>query len=141
MLLWISLTLILFFTAWPPRAAIADETLGPGSLHISKTDWYRLEPRQYLYLRYPGTASRADRIIKCEGDWQMVPNSQGLSTAFGYAQFLNGTWLSTRQRMGLSVDLESRINPYEHIDATVWLYEADGITHWLESQGCHKIYK
>ncbi len=131
----LSVSVLLVF--WPPRQVIADEVYATNTLPTTEDDWRRLEPRQYLYLRYPEVANKIDRIIKCEGAWRMVPNSQGLSTAFGYAQFLNGTWLETRRRMGLSIDLESRKDPYAHIDATVFLWDnGKGASHWSESFFC-----
>lgn len=67
----------------------------------------------------------------------MVPNASGISSAFGYAQFLDGTWRWTRKAMGLDPSLESRTDPFEHLDALVYLWDGGrGAGHWTESRGC-----
>jgi hypothetical protein len=102
--------------------------------------WERLTPKQYLYLRYPEYATAIDRIISCESGWQPIVKNKH-SSATGLCQFLDSTWLTTMARMGLPKELDSRLNPYAHIDACVWLFKTDGPRHWRESLGCHKVVK
>lgn len=108
------------------------------SLPLAATDLKRLTPRQYLYLfNDPRTAKKIDKIAWCESRWEMVQNKS--SSAFGYCQFLTSTWKTTLNRMGIENSTELRTDPFMNVDACVWLYEHDGIRHWLESQDCHKI--
>jgi len=124
----------------PPDPVLTEQGSPNSLIPSAERDMTELRPRQYLYMKYGKATARAvNGIIRCESGWKMVPNSSGKSSAFGYCQFLDGTWLSTRRRMGLPATIESRNDPYAHIDACVWLYQHDGITHWLESQPCHKI--
>jgi hypothetical protein len=111
-------------------------------LPLAETNIERLTPRQYLYLIAADdyiTARKIDKIAICESDWKMVKNST--SSAYGFCQFLTGTWRTTMLRMGIENGDLLRTDPFTNVDACVWLYEQDGIRHWLESQNCHKIYK
>jgi len=128
----------LLLTLIPAREAVAEEE-AVNSLPVAEGEWERYEPRQYLYLKYPQVAKKVDAVIICESGWDATARNRG-SSATGLAQFLNSTWINTRTRMGESADFESRLDPYEHIDTTVWLWKHDGVVHWLESQNCHHIY-
>lgn len=71
-----------------------------------------------------------DAIAWCESKWQMVPN--GVSTAHGYFQIIDGTERSTPQyKMG-----GSKYDPYDNIDMAIYLYKRDGINPWLSSRPC-----
>ena len=105
--------------------------------HLTISEQRELTPREYLYANAGDDAETLDRLITCESGWKMIPNSTGASTAFGYAQFLDSTWRSTRKRMGLDQTLGSRENPTEHIDALIFLWdEGRGSAHWNESKFC-----
>jgi len=114
----------------------------PNSLPMAERDILRLAPRQYLHLIHPEYAKELDRIIQCESGWN--PSAQNrLSSAGGLCQFLDSTWLWTAQRMGIDlvVGLKDKTEPYTHLEMCVWLYEQDGVRHWLESQGCHQVWR
>lgn len=111
--------------------------LPQSSLQLSAINVDRLTPRQYLWLIAAEDETQArelDLLIRCESGWKMIKNRT--SSAYGYCQFLDSTWRNTEGRMGKDIE---RTDPYDAIDACVWLYSEDGITHWLESQGCHGI--
>lgn len=76
----------------------------------------------------------AKAIIKCESGWRReVPNA--ISSASGYFQFIDGTWISTMRRMGLSLDTDKH-DPYISLEAGIWLLSQDGTRHWNESKYC-----
>lgn len=101
--------------------------------------------------QYDTDPIKTKAIIKCESgdtstdlntieDYQRtIPNQAGLSTASGYAQFLDGTWDWTIKRMGLPKNTDKH-DPILSIKAFVWLLATDGDRHWLESKPCWSTY-
>jgi hypothetical protein len=108
------------------------------NLPMSEGNISRYTPRQYLYIFHPEYAYRINRIIYCESRW-VVTAKNNHSTASGLAQFINGTWVSTRKAMGRDPSLQLKYDPYEHIDTAVWLLKHSGIHHWAASKHCHKL--
>lgn len=108
------------------------------SLPSADTDVERLTPRQYLYIFHPEYAKSINRIITCESGW-VADARNGHSTASGLAQFIDGTWISTRLSMGRDPSLSLKLDPYENIDTAVWLLKNSGIQHWAASKNCHKL--
>lgn len=107
-------------------------------LPMAEDDARRYTPRQYLWLMYPKYARVMDRIIWCESRWYPDAENNN-STASGLAQFLDGTWVSTRRIMGRSGSLRLKLDPYEHIDTAIVLYKSQGAWPWLASNKCHKL--
>lgn len=68
----------------------------------------------------------AYRIITCESTWNYRAANK-TSSAFGLGQFLIGTWISTEHRMGTIL---YRDNPYDQINAFLWLAREDSFSHW-----------
>lgn len=97
--------------------------------------------------KYEVNPRLAKAIIKCESgvyststedirEYQRtIKNMSGLSTASGYAQFIDGTWYWTMERMGLSRNTDKH-DPIISIQAFVWLLAQDGTSHWKESEHC-----
>jgi len=134
---WLTL---FFFVSVPSAAKATDAVTSTNSLVPAETDWERLTDRQYLYLKYPDVAEDVDKIIRCESSW--VSDAYNVDFgASGYCQFLAGTWVNTRLRMGLETDVSLRFHPRDAIDTCVFLYRADGVRHWIASQPCHRIYR
>lgn len=126
------------FLLMMPRGTVAEEVSPPERLPPSVSDWRRLTPRQYLYARYEEEAPTLDKIIACESGWKAdAKNSE--STASGLAQFLDSTWISTRNAMRLAPDLAAKLDPYQNIDAAVFLYHQQGTRPWMASKGCHHL--
>lgn len=97
-----------------------------------------LTPKEYLYAHAGDQAKILDRVITCESGWKPTIKNKS-SSATGLAQFIDGTWRSTRIKMGLEPTLESRLDSYQHIDATIFLWdEGRGAGHWAESRPCWK---
>lgn len=71
-------------------------------------------------------------IINAESGWR-YDSKNPYSTAFGYGQFINSTYESTKQRAGIDW---SRYNPYDQIDMFLWLLKEDGYTHWIVWPRC-----
>lgn len=102
-----------------------------GVLPLART----LTPKEFLY-KFGGVDARhLDRIIYCESQWKALAESE-TSTALGLAQFLYGTWVSTRKQMGIDSDPQLRANPYESIRTMLYLYQRQGDNPWLASQHC-----
>lgn len=76
----------------------------------------------------------AVNIVRCESSFDRYAKNPS-STASGYFQFLDGTWDTTMQRMGLPTSTLKTSMP-EAIDAGVFLLRNDGTRHWTESSGC-----
>lgn len=122
----------------PPQTIDESQPKVVNTLPTAKQDIERLTPRQYLFLFHSEYAYRMNKIIWCESQW-VVNAKNSHSTASGLAQFINGTWRSTRISMGRDPSLELKYNPYEHIDTAVWLLKYSGIHHWAASKHCHKL--
>lgn len=134
---WVVASLLLG-AAWQTPAAAGEEEPPPTILPTARLPMAgprQFTPKEYLYYVAPKDAPTLARIIQCESGWDPTIKNVG-SSATGLAQFLDITWIRTRQRMGLPTDLGSRLDPYQHIDALIWLYAHDGGVHWLESKHC-----
>lgn len=131
--------LVVMSYAMKPAPVSGEAEADPLPLPTAETDPERLTPRQYLYLIHPETAEDVDRIVRCESGWQAGAENP-TSSASGLCQFLDSTWLSTARRSGLAeLDLTQKTDPYVHLEMCVWLYDEDGIRHWLESAPCHGL--
>lgn len=74
----------------------------------------------------------ANCLITIESGWN--PYAQNpISSAYGLGQFINSTWYRTEQRMGVDLD---RDDPYDQIDAFLWLLKTDGYRHWIVWPSC-----
>lgn len=73
-----------------------------------------------------------EAIIACESGWD--PNAKNpKSTAYGYGQFLDSTWLYVQKKWGMVLN---RYDPRDQLYATRRLFEEEGVVHWLESEAC-----
>ena len=66
-------------------------------------------------------------LINAESGWRYTAKNR-YSSAYGLGQFLNSTWYRTEQRMDVELD---RYNPYDQLDAFLWLLKTDGYRHWI----------
>ncbi len=90
-------------------------------------------------LEYSVPVSLTLIIAKCESGFN--PSSHNLhSTATGIYQFLNSTWISTREQMGLDSSLSLRLNAEENIKTGVWKIAHGGLAAWNSSKGCWGNY-
>jgi len=71
-------------------------------------------------------------LIINESGWNPEAKNPS-STAYGLGQFLNSTWDSTAIRMNRQLN---RKNPYDQIDAFLWLFKEDGSGHWVIADKC-----
>lgn len=86
---------------------------------------------------YGADKGLARRIVSCESqNFQFAQNPR--STADGYFQFIDSTWYTTMDRMGLERDLSKFALP-QSVQAGMWLLAEDGTRHWLESAYCWDI--
>jgi len=74
----------------------------------------------------------ADCLIISESGWN--PNAKNpISTAHGLGQFLDSTWNNVNRALGGNLD---RNNPYDQIDAYIYLLSTDGYKHWEVYPSC-----
>ena len=93
-------------------------------------------PKEYLYAHAGEWATTLDRLIQCESGWKPEAKSSS-SSATGLAQFITGTWVSTRTAMGRDPDPTLRTDPTEMIDTTLYLWNyGRGQSHWDASRSC-----
>lgn len=65
------------------------------------------------------------------------PKAQNsISSAGGIGQFIDGTWLSTVDRMNMDWTLADKKNGEKASQAFNWLLKNDGYTHWVVWPGC-----
>lgn len=84
---------------------------------------------------YGFDAELALRIAKCESGLRAdAQNSH--STASGTFQFINATWVSTRNQMGLDPSLALKTDPVEGVRTGVWKLAHGGIRAWDASRHC-----
>ena len=128
----------IFGTLYISNIPVAAKTYDQSYLPMSGTR--TLSPREYLYKLAGDSAQILDRIIQCESGWRVDIKNKS-SSATGLAQFINSTWVSTRIKMGKDPDYKYRIDPYEHIDALIFLWDdGRGSSNWLESRPCWGRY-
>jgi len=77
------------------------------------------------------------KIARCESGF--IPTITGPTEDGGILQFIPGTWIETRQRMGLDTDLELRYDLEENVKTGAWKMSKDGYGAWYSSIHCHGI--
>ena len=83
--------------------------------------------KEYLVIHSQGIDKDfAGCIIEEESKWDYKAQNRN-STAYGLAQFLDGTFNTTNIRAGKDWDRES---PYHQIEMFIWFLKEDGPTHW-----------
>ena len=93
------------------------------------------EDRLLMYSNmYGADYQLSHAIITCESGWVRTAKNPG-SSAYGYWQFIDSTWVSTMRRMGYPTDTP-KDDPVIAIEAGAWLLAEDGARHWLESKPC-----
>lgn len=75
-------------------------------------------------------------IIKCESGWRDYVKNKD-STAYGLAQFIDGTWIYVQDKWNMDLD---RYSYNDQLYATVRLLEEEGWKHWTESKWCWDPY-
>ena len=89
--------------------------------------------KEYLVIHSNGVdKDLAGCIIEAESNWNYKAQNEN-STAYGLAQFINGTFNTTNIRAGKDWDRES---PYHQIEMFVWLLREDGYKHWITYPLC-----
>ena len=89
--------------------------------------------KEYLVIHSQGIdRDFAGCIIEAESKWDYKAQNRN-STAYGLAQFIDGTFNSTNRRAGKDWDRES---PYHQIEMFVWLLKEDGYRHWITYPLC-----
>ena len=74
----------------------------------------------------------AYKTIECESGWDYTAQNK-TSTAFGFSQFINGTWNYIQNKWGIELE---RDNKEHQLYATVRLLKEEGTRHWSESKHC-----
>lgn len=76
----------------------------------------------------------ADRIIKCESGWQekICNKTYGCKSGQGLFQLIPSTVEHASQMLGREID---PFNPYDNIDAGLWLIKNEGLGHWRPYSG------
>ncbi len=73
-----------------------------------------------------------EKIANCEsGEKSDATNSN--STAYGYCQFLDGTWTYVQKKWGITLD---RNNLDDQLYACYRLLNEEGTIHWKASENC-----
>lgn len=80
----------------------------------------------------PELISLAIRIIQCESGWDYKAQNKD-STAYGFSQFLSGTWDYVQKKWGMKLD---RNSPEDQIYATLRLLKEEGDKPWQSSKSC-----
>jgi len=74
----------------------------------------------------------ANCLITAESGWN--PKAENpMSTAYGLGQFLDKTWSNVNKALGGELD---RKDPYDQIDAFVYLLSDEGYCHWTVAPNC-----
>lgn len=68
-------------------------------------------------------------IAQCESGMRPTAKN-GVSTASGLFQFIDGTWISTRKSMGKDQSLSLKLNASENIQTAYVLYKRSGWNPW-----------
>lgn len=91
-----------------------------------------LYPVATHYYRDPETLALMEDIIQCESGGDPTAQSP-ISTAYGYCQFLNGTWEYVQEKWDMSLVRES---PKDQLYACYRLLDEEGTSHWYPSIEC-----
>lgn len=141
---------ILGLTALPNEAIAIEEIVGEYTTTVVTVDrhdeprepteydrLYNLSPEEritYFSEKYGVEPSLAIAIARCESGFVATAKNPS-SSASGMFQFINSTWASTMNRMGLPTDTP-KTDPVLGTMAGVWLLSVDGVVHWEESRSC-----
>lgn len=93
-----------------------------------KDCWEELVRSWAIY--YRASPTLATCIVRHESQFSPYAKNPH-STAGGLWQFIDSTWLSTVERMGLSWDLTDKFDGHKNAQAGAWLLANDGYTHWV----------
>lgn len=125
------------------------ESVVVGQLHSHPIKTTPIELLDQFTEKYDVDPTLARAIIFCESavygnsmdviEEYQFSISNPKSSASNPWQFLDSTWTSTMNRMGLPVDTP-KDDPIISIHAGVWLLAQDGTSHWLESKSCWSRY-
>lgn len=89
---------------------------------------------EYYSEVYGVDAELTKRIVKCESGFVLEAKNPN-SSAEGYFQFINSTWIHTMELMNYPTTT-SKFDPEISVEAGVFLLAKEGVGHWSESRWC-----
>jgi hypothetical protein len=91
-----------------------------------------------IKLEWGTDASIGLKIAFCESTNRPEAKNTN-SSATGLFQFINSTWIETRNRMKLDPSLNLRLDPTENAKTAYFLYQLKGTQPWLSSRNCWEV--
>jgi len=95
-------------------------------------------PKDYLKRLSQGNYFVYEKIISCESNWNpKAKNGENGYKGRGLSQLIPSTQKYVSGKLGRIID---PYNPYDSVDALLWLAEKEGLHHWKQSASCHGYY-
>jgi soluble lytic murein transglycosylase-like protein len=88
-----------------------------------------------MAMKHNYSVAKALSIAECESGFIAHAKNKG-STASGIFQIIDGTWIYTREKMGLSTTTSIKNYPKLNIEAGIFLLALEGDRHWDASKEC-----
>lgn len=135
-LVFVALVLFILVLFVRDTPVAAQEVYEVRPLGASISDWLRLEPKQYLFLKYPDYASILEKVSYCESGFKQFSGNDVLrgrinNQDIGLFQINTKYNLTFCESYGYDIFTEQG-----NIDCAVKLYEQRGLQPWEASKPC-----
>lgn len=137
-LIWLAVGILIGIAVAIPLIVWAYSKFGISEAIVFETSTPELpSPQEYLKQEAEKLGidfDLADRIVECESGWQekICNRTYGCGSGQGLFQLIPSTVRHVSQKMGREID---PFNPYDNIDAGLWLIKNEGLQHWRPYSG------